>query len=195
MPTVLYAIALREFGEEIHSWEPETIAMEMSEAFGEMPTENHDKLMALITAVESNAFYSSWSVFEIICRTINTGEPQGSDELLVAEMAWAVLEARLNDETPGTFSEEIAIGVGKLLSEEGITRAPPSLSFAKMPEQYQGSMTPSDMGKQETLSGEHLAVVTEYISEQSILLMRQVAALPWQTDETLAKIVDELAAV
>jgi hypothetical protein len=193
MPSVLYAIALREFGEELHSWEPETITMEMQEAFGQMPPENHDKLLAIISAIETNSFYSSWSVFEIICRTINTGEPYGSDELLVAEMAWAILEVQLCDETPGQFSEEIAAGVGKILADEGILTPPPSLSFARMPERYQGSDTPSDTGKQETLSGEHLAVVMNYIAEQSILLMKQISALPWQNDETLSEIVKMLA--
>jgi hypothetical protein len=196
MATILYAIAIKEFGEEaLHSWEPETISMEMNEAFGDMPTANHDKLLALIASVESNVFYTSWSAFEIACRTINTGELYGSDELLVAEMAWGVAEVLLNDDTPSKFSDEVAAGVGKVLFDEGIMEAPPSLSFAKIPGQYEGSYTEGDLGKQQTLSGEHLAVVIEYVTEQSILLLKQICALPWHTEESMVEMVEQMASL
>lgn len=196
LATVLYAISIHEFGEDIHSWEPETVFMEIEDAFGvQMPQGNHDKLMALLTAIDTDSFYKSWSAFEVICRTINTGEVFGSDELLVAEMAWGVTEVMLSDDTPNTFSGEIAAGVGVLLVDEGFSTPPTKLLFAKPPSQYRGSDTSSDSGKQQTLSSEHEAVVSTYLQEQSALLLKQIAALPWQTEELLVEIIQEMASI
>jgi hypothetical protein len=195
MATVLYAIVLKEFGEDVHSWEPETVFMEINDSFGiDMPESNHDKLMALLVAIDTNSFYGSWSGFEVICRTLNTGDVFGSDDLLVAEMAWGVTEVMINDDTPGVFSDEIASGVGRLLLDEGIVSPPPRLSFAKFPEQYLGSFTESDTGKQQTLSSEHEEVVRTYLQEQSALLLKQIASLPWHTEETLVDIIEGMSA-
>lgn len=195
MATTLYAIALHEFDAEgLHEWEPETVAMEMNEAFGiQMPEASFNKLMALISAVSSDAFYQRWTSFEIICAGMSDGDASGNDELLVAEMAWGVIEAKLNDETPGEFSHEVAAGVGALLSNEGFTSPPPALAFASMPEMYQGSDTPSDTGRQEYLSSEHVAVVREFVQDQAALLVRQLQMLPWSTEESLIEALTQIA--
>lgn len=193
LATVLYSLAVREFGEEVHSWEPETVALEINDTFHiEFPEENHNKLMALLTAIDADAFYKKWPAFELTCRAINSGTVYGGDDLLVAEMAWAVAEVQLNDDTPQEFSHEIAAGVGRLLASEGFVRPPPKLGFARIPERYHGSDTPGDLGQQSGISTEHENVVKEYLQEQAALLVKQISALPWHNEESLVKVIEEM---
>jgi hypothetical protein len=110
-------------------------------------------------------------------------------------MAWAVIETKLNDDTPGTFSVDIASGVGALLVNEGFTTPPPSLAFAVMPEVYQGSDTASDTGRIEGISTQHAGVVAEFIQDQAALLVRQIHALPWHTEESLTEILSHLQTI
>lgn len=193
MATLLHAIVFKEFGEEMYDWEPETIYLDINDTFGiEMPEANFNKLMALISALASDAFYKKWSSFDIICGSLSDGDPSGNDELLVAEMAWGVIEVGLNDETPSEFSHDIAAAVGALLVNEGFTSAPASLSFATLPEVYHGSDSGGDLRRDDALSTEHAAVVITFIQEQAALLVRQLSALPWHSEESLVEIISEV---
>ncbi len=193
LATVLHAIAYKEFGEELYEWEPETVYLDVNDAFGiEIPEANFNKLMALISAISSDAFYKKWTSFEVICSSLSDGDPSGHDEILVAEMAWGVIEVGLNDSTPGEFSHDVAAAVGALLVNEGFTKAPGSLLFATLPEVYHGSDTGADLDREEGISTEHAAVVVTFIQEQAALLIRQISALPWHNEESVAEIIAEV---
>lgn len=193
MATTLYAIALREFGVELHEWEPETVYLEVNDAFKiEFPEYNFNKLMALLSAVSSDSFYKKWGAFDVISGSLSDGDPSGNDELLVSEMAWAVIEVGLVDDTPGTFSPDVAAGVGALLVNEGFVRPPKSLSFAEMPEVYRGSDSASDRGRLATLSTDHEGVVAEFIQDQAVLLIKQLSALPWHNEDSLTEIISQV---
>jgi hypothetical protein len=193
MATLLHAIIFKEFGEEMYNWEPETIYLDINDAFDiQIPEANFNKLMALVSALSSDAFYKKWSSFDIICGALSDGDPSGDDELLVAEMAWGIIEVGLNDETPSEFSHDIAAAVGALLVNEGFTSPPASLSFAAMPEVYHGSDSGGDLRREDSLSTEHAAVVTTFIQEQAALLVSQLSALPWHNEESLVEIISQV---
>lgn len=195
MATVLYSICIRHFGEQVHDWEPETVWMELRDEFGvEIPPINHDRLMALLTAISTNQFYQNWAGFSLISHAITGDENpmDDSDPLLPAQMAWAVTEVKLNDEARHEFSHDVSAAVGQLLWDDGFVHPPHALKFARMPSVYQGSDSPADLGKQQTLSTEHAKVVDEYMTEQAATLLRQISALPWHDQNSLAQIVREL---
>ena len=193
MATLLHAIAYKEFGEELYEWEPETVYLDINDAFGiEMPESNFNKLMALISAVSSDAFYKKWSSFDVVCGALSDGDPSGHDELLVAEMAWGVIEVGLNDSTPSEFSHDVAAAVGALLVNEGFTKPLSSLSFASMPEVYHGSDSGGDLRREDEISTEHAGVVVTFIQEQAALLVSQLSALPWHNEESLAEIISQV---
>lgn len=194
LATVLYCIAVHEFGSEVHDWEPETIHMEVEDSFGvSMPPVNHDKLMAIISAVSTDSFYKTWSAFELICRAISSGDILSGDDILVAEMSWGITEVLLCDDTPSEFSDEIKAGVGAVLADEGFVNPPAKLAFAKMPEIYIGSATPGDLGRRQSASTDHAAVVSEFMLEQSALLVRQLGALPWNGPEKMQQILADIS--
>ena len=195
MASVLYAICLRALGEDIHHWEPETLWMEIKDEFGvELPAINHTKLSALLAAIGTNSFYHSVPAFLCISRALNGEEDpfDQQDPLLVAEMAWAVREVQLNDDAPHQFNDDVSAFAGALLMEDGFTTPPAILGFAKIPERYQGSSTDSDRGREGTLSTEHAQAVAEYLQEQSALLVRQICALPWHNEASVASMVREI---
>lgn len=193
MATVLYAIALHYLGEDIHGWEPETVLLELKDELGvEMIPANHDKLLALLAAIGSDSFYQRPVAFMAVVQTLCGSEnPLDMDDpLLPAEMAWGVTEVLLNDDTPHAFSVDVATLAGEVLAEDGFTKAPPVLQFARMPERYIGSSYPADIRKEDFLSTEHVAIVENFVQEQALLLFRQISALPWQNEETLAELAD-----
>lgn len=193
--TVLYAIAIRYLGEDIHGYQPETVAMELKDELGfDIPAGNHNKLMAIISSIATNAFYRDPMAFYAISQILSGCEDpfDMTDPLLAAEMAWAVAEIHLNDDTPHQFSTDVAGLVGVVLDEEGFVNPPSILKFAKMPYRYIGSDSPGETGKQETLSTEHAKVVTDYVKEQSLLLYKQLSGLPWQTTQLLSEISADL---
>jgi len=193
--TVLHSIAYRLWEEEIYTWQPETLGLEFKDEFGfELPPANQNKLNSLISAVVGHGFYTDWAAFLFICQLLsNNDDPmEGGDPLLASEMAWGVIEVKLNDDKPHPWSAEVKRMAGKILETEGFTSAPKILSFADFGYHYHGSDSPGDTGKAETLTTEHAQVLSEYVQEQSLLLIRQISALPWHNEHTLEKLVMEL---
>jgi len=188
--TVLYAIAVRLYGErEIHEMEPEALALEFQDDFGvEIPGINFSKIQAIITAVSTSQFYNDWVAFYAISATLSGAENplDQSDPLLPAEMAWAIKEIGLADEKPHPWGPDVRRYVGVILDQDGFVKSPKGLEFADMPERYHGSDYRADRRQQEVATTEHAQVVTDYVQEQSALLLKQVAALPWTTQESLA---------
>ena len=151
MATVSHAIALHFFGEEIYSWEPETLSMELADTLdAQIDEENLDKLHAIISAIVSNGFKKDWVAFTSICSTLN-GENDVEDlaEMTVAEFAWGVIEVSLNDDDDDDlFSPDISSLVGVVLNEEGFSISPDFLSFANQPEKYMGSTSGAEQNNE-----------------------------------------------
>lgn len=195
MGTVLYVVAMRYLGPEIHNFEPETVEMEMRDELGfDLTPVNHDKLMAVINSVATNAFYRDPMAFYAVSQILSGGEDpfDMTDPLLPAEMAWAVAEISLNDDTPEKFSPDVSALVGQVLDQDGFVTPPGILGFAKMPYKYRGSDPGPELRQQEHFSTEHAQVVKDYVKEQALLLYKQLSGLPWQTTELLAEISADL---
>lgn len=195
MATVSHAIALHFFGEEIYSWEPETLSMELADTLdAQIDEENLDKLHAIISAIVSNGFKKDWVAFTSICSTLN-GENDVEDlaEMTVAEFAWGVIEVSLNDDDDNElFSTDIASLVGVVLDQEGFSFAPDFLSFANLPEKYMGSTSRAERNKENHESSYQMELLNEYLRDQSLLLFKQIKMLPWISDEDLESIVESM---
>jgi hypothetical protein len=195
MATISHAIALHFFGEEIYSWEPETLSMELADTLdAQIDEENLDKLHAIISAIVSNGFKKDWVAFTSICSTLN-GENDVEDlaEMTVAEFAWGVVEVSLNDDDDNElFSPDIASLVGVVLDQEGFSLAPDFLSFANLPEKYMGSTSSAELNKENHESSYQMELLNEYLRDQSLLLFKQIKMLPWISDEDLEGIVESM---
>jgi len=94
---VLIAIALKEWGEEALELEPLELFMEFHSRFGAYPTESgENRLQAMITAMRSDDWLYDPSIFDSICKSLATGDPDigapDASPLNVAEITWAVYE-------------------------------------------------------------------------------------------------------
>ena len=120
--TVLHAIALATYGEELYTMVPAQIYLSLQEDFGIWPHEdNESKLMAVIIAVSQPYFYTDLTVFQATCRTLTTGDPGlsdlGIDDTTLLEVLWGRYEVSINAEDI-ELSEEILQFVETSIDEE-----------------------------------------------------------------------------
>lgn len=138
--TTLLAIVIDNYGTEAMEWEPETLLHELRDDFNvDIPQINHEKLQALITALTTDLFYTDWITFNYICEALNN-DPVSYDVLDPAtpeQMAWAVTELALNEESDETpeWDDEVRRYIGANLSGFGMNRPPDILKMAILPEQ------------------------------------------------------------
>ena len=117
------------FGTEMLDWEPDTLRFEIEGEWGvSPPTNNIDKIWALVTLLTTNLFYVSLEAFIHICNALN-GEGadfQTYDPATVPEMCWALVETTiLNPPDRGEdFSSEILTYMKAELEDEGFTTVP-----------------------------------------------------------------------
>jgi hypothetical protein len=119
--TVLHAILLEKYGEEVYDWDPVTVALEVQADFQcEMCSEAVDRWCAISTTMASNVFFTRLDAFLGIVNTLNSGAPafDAFDPSSVEEIAWAVVEVALNREML-PFSYTIRQYVKKLLAQDG----------------------------------------------------------------------------
>ena len=193
--TVLHAIAIHLFGHECYDWETETLGLELKDELGvDVPAINLDKLQSLLTAVSLPRFYNDWAVFTATCEILNGDSTplEAHDPPTPEELAWGVVEVKLNDETPERFGEEVARYVGVILDREGFMVPPDALSFAILPQRYRGSDFPADLAQQRNLNADHLKRVQEFLQAQSFLMFRQIRSLPWMSEAELHRLSDAL---
>jgi hypothetical protein len=197
MATVSHAIALHFLGEEIYSWEPETLSIELADTLDvQIDDDNLDRLNAIISAVTSNSFYKDWAAFTTISSVLNgENEPDEIAEMTVAEFAWAVVEVNINDgdDEPQIFSPDICSLVGVVLDQEGFSYAPELLSFAKMPEKYLGSTYGPEMNQEKSKTNYQAGLLEEYLKDQALLLYKQISMLPWLSEEDLEGILENFS--
>lgn len=99
--TVVHAILLAKYGEEIYDWELLTIIYEVQDDFGiEMPAAVTNKWAAMQTVMTTNAFFQRMDAFLAICNTFAVGEPYFTvfDPATVEEALWGISEVSLNRE-------------------------------------------------------------------------------------------------
>jgi len=197
LATVSHAIALHFFSEEIYTWEPETLSLELADILDiKIDEDNLDRLHAIIAAITSNSFYKDWAAFTAICSALSgENDPTEVAEMTVAEFVWGVIEVSLNDgdDEPQLFSPDVASLVGVVLDEEGFTAPPEPVSFAIMPERYMGSTFGAEQDQADAQSDYHLGLLSEYIRDQSLLLYKQISLLPWISSEDLETISEDLS--
>lgn len=135
--TVLLTILTDLHGTEALSWSPETIRLELQEAFAivELPKHTLDKIMAGIAVITTDYFFHDPARFIQLANILSGDDfdPTVFDPADSAECAWAITEAYLLnpwEEGEEPFAPEIQAYVGHVLNEEGFVNTPAILSFA-----------------------------------------------------------------
>lgn len=103
--TVLLAICLINYGNETFQVEPLVLFQWLKEDFGtELHEDNENKLQAILIALTTDYFFTDLSVFQNICKTLESGDPDLSaenpltDPATIPEIMWGVYEVALNSE-------------------------------------------------------------------------------------------------
>ncbi len=137
--TILVSILLKAYGAESLNWENNTIELTLKEDFGvEMPRRVFDKMMALLTSLNSNIVYQDVSVFDHVVHSL-CGQGAGVEHGVppVLDIAWAVTEIEIADPAPvgidpkKRWSDTIKAYIRVALDDEGMAIAPKALNFIK----------------------------------------------------------------
>ena len=189
--TVLMAMALDRFGTDVMSFEPETIRMELRQAYGQdIPQVNMDKLLAMIAVLTTNLFYVSVETFHQVCDAFGHNEPNFY-ELDIPDpedLAWGIAEVTLNDGNPGKaktdapeYSHEVKRYIGVVLNQYGITSPPPILSMAEIdPPANQMADDPGMVRAYYESQRREKDDITMFVKEQTRALLRQLHLVPLQ---------------
>lgn len=169
--TVLAAIFIDEFGADADclSWTSETVYQELLDAFQvELPRANLDRLMAALTILSTDLFYTSAKHFVALCNILSgdTLDPTVFDPASVEECAWGITEAFLlsppeqTDEGGNPFSRDIQEYVRITVENTGLQNPPDILQIA-------GNLQPQRMDV-ETFAGDQEMFLAFYQSQQEI---------------------------
>lgn len=108
LATVIHAIMLGQYGEQVYDWDPVTCALEVKEDFNaEICTEAMDRWCAMQAIMSSDAFFKRLDVFMNVCNTLASGSPSFMvfDPVTSEEAAWAVAEVAMSrDVLPFSWS-------------------------------------------------------------------------------------------
>lgn len=118
--TVLHAICLKQYGEDIYDVDPIELYHRLQDDFGVQPCEdNENKLNAILNVMVGDAFYQQLDAFVAICNTFSEGDPGiGLDnDLTVPEIFWGIYEVEVN-RLPIKFSRAIEEMIESNLSNE-----------------------------------------------------------------------------
>lgn len=135
--TTLLTLFLDRFGTAGLAWDPNTIVVEVEEAFNvALPQASLDKLMVGISLMTSDSFYKHLPTFIDFCNILSGDlfDPRTWDPADAGECAWGMVEALLiwppsqDDDEP--FTEEIRYYLGEVLDDEGIVNPPDILKIA-----------------------------------------------------------------
>jgi len=137
--TILVSILLKAYGVDALEWENNTIELTVKEDFGvEMPRKVFDKMMALLTVLNTDIAYREVSVFDHVVHSL-CGQGAGIEHGVppVLDIAWAVTEIEIADPAPvgidpkRRWSDNIKAYVRVALDDEGMPIAPKTLNFIK----------------------------------------------------------------
>lgn len=137
--TTLLVTFIDIYGLDAIHWSPTTIHWEIQEDHGiTMPGPNFDRLMAAITIVTTNVFYTMLSDFSELCCVLS-GESASPGMLQLpdaADIAWGLTEGIMmwppEDEEESPFSEEIVGFVSETIRQEGIINPPDILRLGQL---------------------------------------------------------------
>lgn len=120
--TVLHAICLLTYGEEMYTLDSLELYARLQDDFGVAPTEeNESKLMSMIIAVSTPYFYHDLEVFKTISTVLTSGDTGLTDleieEPSLLEIFWALYEVGLNAEELD-FSKKISKYLAREVAEE-----------------------------------------------------------------------------
>jgi hypothetical protein len=117
--------------EDALRFHPETIQHEIMDLLGvPLPVGNFDRLMAAISLVTGDRFYTDVPTFIATCNVLSGSpfEPDTFDPANAEECAWGITEALLlappSEDDPEPFSEDVITYIEHVLSDEGIIRPP-----------------------------------------------------------------------
>lgn len=188
--SILLVILVDSFGMESLNWHPSTIRQELEEEFAlQLPKGASDRLMAAITVVTTDLFYTDLPAFVQVCNVLAGSEfnPAAPDIADVMECAWGIAEGMLLDppELPDLFTDDIRRYLGAVLDHEGYLFTPKILSPAIREETrdtlYSWSDDPeffkSIHQNQQTTANEVDQTVTALLGE----LVQSLVRLPLQT--------------
>jgi len=139
--TSVAALLTDNFDAEWMNWEPETVEMELRTLGGQVPDDFlMDKAMAVSVLLSTNLFHVSFETWNNLVQIFNFDRSK-SDLFVPAsieDVLWGCTEARILEgpdefDSEG-FSHDIAVYVGTLLSQHGMTRPPSVLNFAEYDE-------------------------------------------------------------
>jgi hypothetical protein len=137
--TVLVAALVKMYGVDVFEWDGITIEMQVKDDVKvDMPRRVFDKVMVLITAMSTTAVYVDVAAFDQFISAINGSSISTRKDIpSVEEVAWAVVELRMNDPEPVTvsrenpFSRDVRKYVRVVLDNEGMNIPPKALSFVE----------------------------------------------------------------
>jgi len=196
--TALLALAIDEYGTELLDFEPETIRLQVKNDFSiDIPQVNMDKLMAMITCMTTNLFYTSVEACTQITNALNgqTADFQVWDPPTAAESAWAITEVTLNNPPKSKvnfanqFSPDVRRYFGVICEQEGILNPPDVLRIAELDERMQNSDEtfaddPSMYEGFYQLGQSKSEDVTDYVKGRLKILMSQLNDLPLQNRDS-----------
>ena len=118
--TVLHAIILKTYGEEVNEIDPVELFLRLEEDFGAQPCiEAENRIQAILLATTTDSFYQVPDAFTSICDTLVNGDPgmEQLEPLTLAEVIWGVYEVELNH--PGAeMSKQVHALVQEVTNEE-----------------------------------------------------------------------------
>lgn len=121
--TVIHAILLEKYGEQVYDWDPVTVYLETKADFNaDMCTEAMDRWSAIQVIMTSDAFFKRLDAFLALCNALSDGDPFFSsfNPVSVEEAGWALAEVALNREML-PFSYAIKGYLKQVLKEEGFS--------------------------------------------------------------------------
>src|ERR1035437_551320 len=177
MATVLHAICLNRYGSEFQSWEPEALELQIQEDFGVQISEaGANRLHCLIGALASDSFFNDWVAFSAVCSSLSSedGEMEIQDSLIAAQLAWGVTEVLLNESHEVHWGSEVRKYAGIIQVEDGLVKPLDILSFAIIPDKYNGSSYSADLEQEQVADSDHRQIIDEFLQDQARLLFSQL---------------------
>ena len=127
--TVLLAICLINYGNETFRVEPLVLFQWLKDDFGtELHEDNENKLQAILIALTTDYFFTDLEVFQNICKTLESGDPDimehnfMTDPATIPEVMWGIYEVALNSEDQVVdnlpFSKQVDNFISNVLDDD-----------------------------------------------------------------------------
>jgi len=177
LATVIHALLLQQYGEDIYTWEPLTISLELRDDFGaEINSQTLDRWSAMQVVMVNDAFFKKLDGFLAISNTLAEGIPffDMFNVVTTEEAAWAVTEVSLNRELL-PFSYPVRKYIRMLLEHDGYSEG----NYPQALEEALALDQPDAVAIRRDLAGAENKDNTEkFIDEQLKILVYQFNQIP-----------------